>query len=257
MVTATVGGVIMGTRATSEAAEPASSSADTIAFVIGQHLIRDCVGAQLAGRLPGFNVRLIERPEDLVELGDWCSIALVVLWLNSSDMDFEAAFATALEAAPTHPIAILSDFADSALVSRALSHGVRGYLSPSMSLTEIACAIRFVVEGGTFVPLSVLNGMTAERPASPKGNSGDDRFSPRQLEVLELLQQGKQNKIIAYELGMAEATVKVHVRMIMKKLNARNRTEAVLKTKRAPSASRTIASEAPALLPQSRIVRAA
>src|SRR5215470_14393275 len=155
----------MGTRATSEAAEPAGSSADTIAFVIGQHLIRDCVGPQLAGRLPGFSVRLLERPEDLVELGDWCSISLVVLWIDNSGMDFETAFEAALEAAPKRPIAILSDFADSALVSRALSHGVRGYLSSSMSLNEIACAIRFVVEGGTFVPPSVLDGMTTDGAA--------------------------------------------------------------------------------------------
>jgi DNA-binding NarL/FixJ family response regulator len=242
----------MRTEAASEVT-PVSSSADTIAFVIGERLIRDCVGPQLAGHLPGSNVRLLERTEDLVELGDWCSISLIVLWLDNSDMDFEAA----LEAAPQRPIAILSHFADAALVSRALTHGVRAYFNSSMSLTELASAVRFVVAGGTFVPLSALNGLIAERPASAKGNSGDDRLSPRQLEVLELLQQGKQNKIIAYELGMAEATVKVHVRMIMKKLNARNRTEVVLKTERRLSAPRTIASEAPALQSRSRVVRAA
>ena len=149
-------------------------------------------------------------------------------------MDFETAFEAALEAAPKRPIAILSDFADSALVSRALSHGVRGYLSSTMSLTEIACALRFVLEGGTFVPPSVLNGMITVTggPAFSKSNGEEEQFSPRQLQVLELLHQGKQNKIIAYELGMAEATVKVHIRMILKKLNARNRTEIVMKTRR-------------------------
>ena len=55
-------------------------------------------------------------------------------------------------------------------------------------------------------------------------------FSPRQIQVLERLQQGKQNKIIAYELGMCESTVKVHIRHIMRKLNARNRTQVVLLT---------------------------
>src|SRR5215471_5251314 len=246
----------MGTEAASEV-KPIDSNADTIAFVISARLTRDCVGSQLAGHLPGSNVRLLERTEDLVELGDWCSISLIVLWLDNSDMDFETAFEAALEAAPQRPIAILSHFADAALVSRALTHGVRAYFNSSMSLTELASAVRFVVAGGTFVPFSALNGLIAERPASAKGNSGDDRLSPRQLEVLELLQQGKQNKIIAYELGMAEATVKVHVRMIMKKLNARNRTEVVLKTKRGLSAPQTIASKAPASLPQSRVVHAA
>jgi DNA-binding NarL/FixJ family response regulator len=58
-------------------------------------------------------------------------------------------------------------------------------------------------------------------------------FSPRQRQVLERLNEGKQNKIIAYELGMAESTVKVHIRHIMKKLNARNRTQVVLMSRNA------------------------
>jgi DNA-binding NarL/FixJ family response regulator len=58
-------------------------------------------------------------------------------------------------------------------------------------------------------------------------------FTPRQLEVLERLNEGKQNKAIAYELGMAESTVKVHIRQIMKKLNARNRTQVVLMSRNA------------------------
>jgi DNA-binding NarL/FixJ family response regulator len=61
-------------------------------------------------------------------------------------------------------------------------------------------------------------------------NGSPIQFSPRQLQVLERLRQGKQNKMIAYELGMCESTVKVHLRHIMKKLNARNRTQVVLLT---------------------------
>jgi DNA-binding NarL/FixJ family response regulator len=56
-------------------------------------------------------------------------------------------------------------------------------------------------------------------------------FTPRQLEVLRRLWQGKQNKLIAYDLNMCESTVKVHIRHIMKKLNARNRTQVVLLTR--------------------------
>jgi DNA-binding NarL/FixJ family response regulator len=50
-------------------------------------------------------------------------------------------------------------------------------------------------------------------------------FTARQAAVVEALRRGKANKIIAYELKMRESTVKVHVRAIMKKLKARNRTE--------------------------------
>ena len=65
-------------------------------------------------------------------------------------------------------------------------------------------------------------------PAQPK--AGLPGLSPRQLQVLRLLQQGKQNKTIAYELNMCESTVKVHVRHIMRKLHARNRTQVVIQT---------------------------
>lgn len=214
-----------------ESAQSTDGAADTIAVVIDQCLVRECVGPQLASHLPGFNVRLLAWPEDLVELADWCSISLVILWIDSPAMDFEAAFEAALEAAAAkRPIAILSDFADPTLVARALTHGVRGYLSTSMNLAELASAVRFLAAGGTYVPPSLLADMTTSRPVLPERKNGAESLSPRQLEVLKLLQQGKQNKVIAYELGMAEATVKVHVRMIMRKLKARNRTEVVLKT---------------------------
>jgi DNA-binding NarL/FixJ family response regulator len=53
-------------------------------------------------------------------------------------------------------------------------------------------------------------------------------LTPRQLEVLGRLREGKPNKLIARDLNMTEATVKVHVRQIMRKLGATNRTQAVL-----------------------------
>jgi DNA-binding NarL/FixJ family response regulator len=77
-----------------------------------------------------------------------------------------------------------------------------------------------------------LAALFENRPPAPAQIPGETTwpcsFSPRQLQVLERLNEGKQNKVIAYELGMAESTVKEHIRHIMKKLNARNRTQVVL-----------------------------
>nr|WP_246482341.1 LuxR C-terminal-related transcriptional regulator [Methylopila capsulata] len=56
------------------------------------------------------------------------------------------------------------------------------------------------------------------------------RFTARQAAVVDALRQGKANKIIAYELNMRESTVKVHVRNIMRKLKAKNRTEVAFMT---------------------------
>ena len=59
--------------------------------------------------------------------------------------------------------------------------------------------------------------------------SGDGRFTARQVAVANALWRGKSNKVIAYELSMSESTVKVHIRNIMKKVQATNRTEAAFK----------------------------
>jgi DNA-binding NarL/FixJ family response regulator len=210
--------------------------ADTIAIAIDQRMLRDCVGPPLARHLPGYNVKVVGWPEDLVELKDWCSISLVVLWISPAARDLETAFEAAIEAATANrPIAVLADSADSKLVARALMCGVRAFLSTSMSVTELANTIRFVAEGGRYMPPSILDttlhGMTSPQSAFRESN-GVRSLSPRQLQVLECLHEGKSNKIIAYELGMAEPTVKVHIRMIMKKLGAHSRTQVVLNTKR-------------------------
>ena len=59
-------------------------------------------------------------------------------------------------------------------------------------------------------------------------------FTPREIEVLHRLRQGLQNKIIAYELGISESTVKVHLRNVMKKLHASNRTQVAFMLRRLP-----------------------
>jgi len=58
-----------------------------------------------------------------------------------------------------------------------------------------------------------------------------EQFTPREREVLNRLKVGKSNKIIAYELNMAESTVKVHITRIMRKISATNRTEVVYRTR--------------------------
>jgi DNA-binding NarL/FixJ family response regulator len=90
--------------------------------------------------------------------------------------------------------------------------------------------IALSVEGGFFVPASALFAMrrlleSNNSTARPLGGI----FTDRQAEVVEALRRGKANKIIAYELKLRESTVKVHVRNIMKKVKATNRTEVVFK----------------------------
>ncbi len=97
-------------------------------------------------------------------------------------------------------------------------------------MRTVSAAIRFVTAGGVFAPVDLLladevkDAPVRDEAAPPAG-----LLTPRQMTVLTLLQQGKANKIIAYELGMSESTVKVHIRNIMRKMGATNRTQAIYK----------------------------
>jgi DNA-binding NarL/FixJ family response regulator len=104
---------------------------------------------------------------------------------------------------------------------------VRGYATTSTtSVNLLGEIIRVIRAGGTFVPVTGLPLNTTDLQ-EVFVNDVDNILTARERAVLSLLKAGKPNKLIAYELGMSESTVKVHVRSIMRKMNARNRTEAV------------------------------
>ncbi|WP_249123796.1 MULTISPECIES: response regulator transcription factor [unclassified Bradyrhizobium] len=123
------------------------------------------------------------------------------------------------------PVIVVSDVEDGDRIMQALEKGVRGYIPTSMAFSVAIEAVRLVEAGGTFVPVSSL--LASRRDSAANGNS---MFTARQIMVVEALHRGKANKQIAYELNMRESTVKVHIRHIMKKLNARNRTEVAVMT---------------------------
>jgi DNA-binding NarL/FixJ family response regulator len=134
-------------------------------------------------------------------------------------------FSSLKKVLPIAPVIILSDDDSYGLVSAAFDIGVRGYIPTATTSPELALEIVYLVKcGGTFVPPSSL---------SPRGISPQEipnpvtarQFTPRQMAVLDRLKLGKTNKIIAYELQISESSVKSHIRNIMNKLNATNRTE--------------------------------
>lgn len=136
---------------------------------------------------------------------------------------------------PDIPQVLLSDCGNPAHILAALKEGVRGYVPSVLEPSMVIQVIRLVLAGGTFIPPGVLETAGISGSLGEAFDSGGDdgsrrhpsELTPRQGEVFELLRQGKSNKLIAYELGMQESTVKVHVRQIMRKLKAINRTHAV------------------------------
>lgn len=124
------------------------------------------------------------------------------------------------------PVVILADSDNYVQVLKALELGAAGYILTSVDIGVCVEAIELAVVGGIFVPASCIltvKHLIETRTSDAKALS--DIFTPRQAEVVKALRRGKANKIIAYELQLRESTVKVHIRNIMKKLKATNRTE--------------------------------
>lgn len=119
-------------------------------------------------------------------------------------------------------IIVVADTEESSNILAALSKNVNGYISLHSNLDVAVAAIRLVQAGGTFVPAGSLRALSMPAQNKPAYESP---FTSKQLAVIERLRQGESNKIIAFRLAMEECTVKVHIRNIMKKIRARNRTE--------------------------------
>ncbi len=107
----------------------------------------------------------------------------------------------------------------------AIKAGARGYLLKSVSLRELIDSIRLVAQGEAIISPAMAGRLLDEFRQADKELG--EQLSLREQEVLQLVAQGYSNKEIANQLFISETTVKAHLRTILQKLHARNRTEAV------------------------------
>ncbi|MBK8906725.1 MAG: response regulator transcription factor [Rhodospirillales bacterium] len=163
------------------------------------------------------------------------AIALIVFYIAATeigDSDLQGDIQALKSVFPDIPFVVMSDHDDPRHVVEALRCGVRGYIPTTIHPHVAVEALRLVQAGGTFIPASALDAaLKNEAQKDENDDIGQQRdltagLTPRELEVLALLRQGRSNKTIAYDLEMHESTVKVHVRHIMRKLKATNRTQA-------------------------------
>jgi DNA-binding NarL/FixJ family response regulator len=120
---------------------------------------------------------------------------------------------------PEARVLMLTTFEGDMDIQRALRAGARGYLLKSMPPAELVAAIREVHAGRKRIPPQVA--------AQLAEHLGEEDLTARELEILEQVAAGDRNREIAGTLSISEETVKVHVKHVMEKLGARDRTEAV------------------------------
>ena len=141
------------------------------------------------------------------------------------------------EQLPDTPVIILSAVFDREIVQKTIELGAAGYIPKTSSNAVILSAVNLVLSGGVYIPAELLQGtsqdefnMLKQLENVPEEQNLAEKvkiLTPLQIEVLRLIAMGKSNKQIAYELGLSEGTVKLHVTAILKLLNVYNRTGAV------------------------------
>jgi DNA-binding NarL/FixJ family response regulator len=120
---------------------------------------------------------------------------------------------------PDARVVILSMFEGDVEIQRALDAGARGYLLKSMPPEELVSEIRQVHAGKRRLPPEVASHLSEY--------FGEESLTPREIQVLQQVATGGRNRGIGEVLGISEVTVKVHVKRIMEKLRAKDRTEAI------------------------------
>ncbi|TPG51406.1 DNA-binding response regulator [Rhodanobacter glycinis] len=120
---------------------------------------------------------------------------------------------------PTARVIVLTTYAGDVRAKRAISAGASGYLLKSTLRTELVRTIRYVQQGLRCVPPEVAGSLAQHYDA--------DDLTEREIEILRLIAAGNSNKMVGCRLSITEETVKSHVKNVLSKLSANDRTHAV------------------------------
>ncbi|MDJ0823453.1 MAG: response regulator transcription factor [Paracoccaceae bacterium] len=155
-------------------------------------------------------------------------IGLVILDLNLPDVNGLDGLVRLRTAAPRAAIIIASSMADNRMISHALKAGADGFVPKHSQRSVFRRAFDAVAKGQAFVPDGYIDPKGADDAAPDDALARLASLTNQQARILHLICEGKLNKQIAYDLSIAETTVKAHVTAIMRKLGVHSRTQAVL-----------------------------
>lgn len=165
----------------------------------------------------------------LDKLSDGAKPDAILLDLDLPDVDGIEGVARLRSAHPDTPVIVVSSMNDDRIVASVLGAGAVGFIPKQTGRDEIEAAFKRIWSGDTYTPPGY-----SQQSTGGGGDPQDDAaeriatLTPQQGRILALLCTGKLNKQIAYDLDIAEATVKAHITAILRKLGVHSRTQAVL-----------------------------
>jgi two-component system response regulator DegU len=155
---------------------------------------------------------------------------VILMDVSMPDMDGVEATKRILQNAPEQRVVMLTMHADKDLIDQAIKAGAVGYLTKDCSIDEVIDAVRMAANGETALSPALAKTMLTEvRKIDEKAAREEDRLvTKREEEVLQLIADGCSTPEVAQKLYISQKTVKNHLASIYEKLNARDRTQAVL-----------------------------
>jgi DNA-binding NarL/FixJ family response regulator len=183
------------------------------------NLVRETIGAFIQTQEGTEVLQASDLDGTLDQITNHAPIDLVLLDYRMPGMEGLHGLEQVMEASDGRPVALLSGEISPATVEEALRVGAAGFVPKSLAAKSLLQAINLMAAGEKFVPYSLIR---------QKEDQSGAHFTDRELSVLRGLCAGKPNKIIAAEMQLQEVTVKVHVKSICSKLEARNRTHAAM-----------------------------
>jgi DNA-binding NarL/FixJ family response regulator len=174
-----------------------------------------------------FEASTLDEAREVIASNADLDLDMILLDLQMPGSAGFSGLVTLRNAAPEVPIVVVSAATSTDTIRNSITYGAAGFIPKSFSSDQIGEGMRCVMSGEVYLPSvalepDVLAGVAAklrDRVAA---------LTQGELRVFELLAHGKSNKIIAYELGIKESTVKAHITAILRKLGVYSRTQAVI-----------------------------
>ncbi|WP_353475871.1 response regulator transcription factor (plasmid) [Salipiger sp. H15] len=203
----------------------------TISMISRHALEQELLGALLENSFPGADIRMFRTVEEW-EQAEEANVEEEAVLYNIGDAPLDAGevrqgLRDFIARAGERRVIVLARDDDMMATCAAIKCGAASYIPPSAGASELIAALRGSSSNSVVLPRRSMLAMCAALTEARHERPGLERyFTERQLAVACALQRGAANKTIAFELGLCESTVKVHIRNIMRKLNATNRTQA-------------------------------